>query len=383
MKNNKKPEIVSSQQTLLGLVERLAREPLLAVDLEADSLHHYQEKVCLIQISTPIESVILDPLAIPDLSPLAPILADPAIRKVFHGADYDIRSLYRDFGIEVNNLFDTMIACQFLGEKEVGLAAVLFKRFGAELDKRYQKADWSKRPLSDEMIEYAVRDTSLLIELYRQLTEELHDKGRLAWVEEESALLTAVRAGSRDAGPLFLRFKGAAKMDPRTIAVLEELLRFRDNLAKARNLPPFKILGSDTLRQLAQVKPRRPGDLEGIAGLTAKLNNRYGREILEATARGLSLPPDQLPTYPHPQRFVKDRLKGERLKRLKLWREAKARKLGIEAGVLVNNSMLESVAASASHGKEGIAVVPAMKQWQKEVFGEELMRLVNDPDITA
>ena len=383
MKNNKKPEIVSSQQTLLGLVERLAREPLLAVDLEADSLHHYQEKVCLIQISTPIESVILDPLAIPDLSPLAPILADPAIRKVFHGADYDIRSLYRDFGIEVNNLFDTMIACQFLGEKEVGLAAVLFKRFGAELDKRYQKADWSKRPLSDEMIEYAVRDTSLLIELYRQLTEELHDKGRLAWVEEESALLTAVRAGSRDAGPLFLRFKGAAKMDPRTIAVLEELLRFRDNLAKARNLPPFKILGSDTLRQLAENKPRRPGDLEGIVGLTAKLNNRYGREILEATARGLSLPPDQLPTYPHPQRFVKDRLKGERLKRLKLWREAKSKKLGIEAGVLVNNSMLESVAASASHGKEEIAVVPAMKQWQKEAFGEELMRLVNDPDITA
>ncbi|HEX2768437.1 MAG TPA: HRDC domain-containing protein [Geobacteraceae bacterium] len=383
MKNNKMPEIVSSQQTLLGLVERLAREPLLAVDLEADSLHHYQEKVCLIQISTPTESVILDPLAIPDLSPLAPILADPAIRKVFHGADYDIRSLYRDFGIEVQNLFDTMIACQFLGEKEVGLAAVLFKRFGAELDKRYQKADWSIRPLSDEMIEYAVRDTSLLIELYRQLTEELHDKGRLAWVEEESALLTAVRAGSRDVGPLFLRFKGAAKMDPRTLAVLEELLRFRDNLARARNLPPFKILGSDTLRQLAEIKPHRPGDLEGIAGFTAKLSNRYGREILEATARGLSLPSDQLPSYPHPQRFVKDRLKGERLRRLKLWREAKAKKLGIEAGVLVNNSMLESVVASASHGKEGIVAGPAMKQWQKEAFGEELMKLVNDPDITA
>lgn len=383
MKNNQMPEIVSSQQTLLSLVERLAREPLLAVDLEADSLHHYQEKVCLIQISTPTESVILDPLAIPDLSPLAPILADPAIRKVFHGADYDIRSLYRDFAIEVQNLFDTMIACQFLGEKEVGLAAVLFKRFGAELDKRYQKADWSKRPLSDEMIEYAVRDTSLLIELYRQLTEELHDKGRLAWVEEESALLTAVRACSRDAGPLFLRFKGAAKMDPRTLAVLEELLRFRDNLAKARNLPPFKILGSDTLRQLAEKKPRRSGDLDGIAGLTAKLSNRYGREILEATARGLSLSPDQLPSYPHPQRFVKDLLKGERLKRLKLWREAKAKKLGIEAGVLVNNSMLESVAASASHGKQGIAAIPVMKQWQKEAFGEELMKLVNDPDITA
>ena len=378
MKNKKMPEIVATQAALLALVGRLIREPLLAVDLEADSLHHYQEKVCLIQISTPSESVLIDPLALPDLSPLAPVMADPAIRKIFHGADYDIRSLHRDFSIEVNNLFDTMIACQFLGEKEVGLAAVLLKRFGEELDKRYQKADWSKRPLSTDMIEYAVRDTSLLSDLYGQLAEELREKGRLAWVEEESQLLSGVRAGSREADTLLSRFKGAARMEPRTLAVLEELLRFRDSLAREHDLPPFKILGSDTLRQLAENKPQRQSDLDGISGLSPKLCKRYGRGILEATARGMALPADRLPSYPRPKQFVKDRRKEEMMKSLKQWRESKAGELGIEAGILVNNSMLEAVADAACRKEGGTPAMPAMKQWQKEAFGEALLLFVNN-----
>jgi len=372
------PEIVATPRALKDLVERLTREPLLAVDLEADSLHNYQEKVCLIQISTPGESVIIDPLALPELSLLAPILADPAVRKIFHGADYDIRSLHRDFAIEVHNLFDTMIACQFLGEKEVGLAAVLLKRFGVELDKRYQKADWSKRPLSADMIEYAIRDTSLLIELYGQLADELRAKGRLAWVEEESRLLSGVRAGSREADTLLLRFKGAARMEPRTLAVLEELLRFRDALAREQDIPPFKVLGNDTLRQLAEKKPHRLTDLEGISGLSPKLYKRYGRSILAAAARGMAKPDDELPSYPRLQRFVKDRRKEEMMKRLKEWREAKAGELGIEAGLLVNNSMLEAVAEAACRGEDDAAVVPVMKKWQKEAFGNELLLFVKN-----
>jgi ribonuclease D len=383
VKNKKMPEIVTDAHALRELVKRLAREPILAVDLEADSLHHYQEKVCLIQISTPAESVIIDPLALDDLSPLAPVMADKAIRKVFHGADYDIRSLHRDFGIEVHNLFDTMIACQLLGEKEVGLAAVLFKRFGVELDKRYQKADWSRRPLSGEMIEYAVRDTSLLIELHGQLRDELQAKERLAWVEEESELLTGVRANPREAGPLFLRFKGAARMDQRTLAVLEELLRFRDGVARSLDLPPFKVLGTDTVRLLAEKMPRRAADLEGITGLSPKLCKRYGHDILEATARGNALPNDQLPSFPSPQRFLKDRQKGELLKRLKLWREARAGELGIEAGILVNNSVLEAVADAVFQGMGCEASSISLKHWQNEAFGNELKRFVNDLDSTV
>jgi ribonuclease D len=378
LKDRRKTEIITTVTRLKELVVRLMDEPLVAVDLEADSLHHYQEKVCLIQISIPDESVIIDPLLLADVSPLAPVMSDARIRKVFHGADYDIRSLHRDFGMEVHNLFDTMIACQFLGEKEVGLAAVLFKRFGVELDKRYQKADWSRRPLTGEMIEYAVRDTTLLLDLYDQLKRELLDKGRFAWVEEESQLLTGVRSNPREQDPFFLRFKGAARLDQRKLAVLEELLRFRDDVARANDLPPFKILGSDTIRILAEKMPNHTSDLEGVPGLTPKLIKRFGDGILAAVERGASLPADRLPSFPSMRRYVKEKGKGDILKRLKVWREGRAGELGIEAGVLVNNSILEAVAEEVLHGKEAARPAISLKGWQDEAFGKDLRRVASE-----
>ncbi len=369
------PEIVTTQRALKLLVERLGREPLLACDLEADSLHHYHEQVCLIQIATPREAAIIDPLVLHDLSPLSPVMTDPAIRKVFHGADYDIRSLHRDFGIEVHNLFDTMVACQFLGEKEVGLAAVLKKHFKVELDKRYQKADWSKRPLPMGMIDYAVKDTTLLIDLYHELERELRKIGRLSWVEEESELLSRVRAGIRDGEPLFLRFKGSARMDPRTLAVLEEVLRFRDRKAKGRDVPPFKILGTETVRDVAEKKPRTASDLARITGLSQKLIDRYGHELLDVVANGLALPEEGLPIYPRVPRPGRDRRQEERLRVLKRWRETKAMELGVDGGVLANNSLLEALAEIPSARAEGMDV-PAMKRWQREAFGDEWAALM-------
>lgn len=375
-KRTPQPEIVTQPAALARFVGRMSREPLLACDLEADSLHHYQERVCLIQISTPHESVLIDPLACTDLSALAPVMADPAIRKVFHGADYDIRSLHRDFGIEVCNLFDTMIACQFLGEREVGLAAVLKKRFGAELDKKYQKADWSKRPLAPGMVDYAIKDTALLIPLYGELVAELAAAGRFAWVEEENELLSRVRAGSRTGEPFFLRFKGASRMDPRTLAVLEELLRFRDERARQSDLPPFKVLGTETLAALAQKKPAKPADLAGIAGLTAKLLDRYGNQLLAAVARGLALPNDRLPSYPHSPRPVRDPRQEQLLKQLKLWRDSKAQSLGVDAGLLANNALLEALCAVALLNRDESATLPMLKRWQRVVFGGELRELL-------
>jgi ribonuclease D len=356
-------------------VEKVSGEPVLAFDLEADSLHHYQEKVCLIQLSSPSESFLIDPLALRDLSPVGRLMSDPGIRKVFHGADYDIRSLHRDFGIEVVNLFDTMIACQFLGERELGLAAVLRKRFGVELDKRYQKADWSKRPLPRPMIEYAVEDTSLLIRLYGQLKEELQAKGRLEWVEEECLLLSQVRVSARSDEPLFCRFKGAAMLDGRTLILLEELLRFRDEQARVKDLPVFKILGNETLRTVALKKPRRMAELGGITGLTPKLVDRYGKGILEAVERGMSVPAHDLPVYPKQPRKVRDRQAEERLQKLKQWREAKSQQTGVDPGILANNALLESL-ADLPPGVMDLASVQ-MKRWQRALFGQEVTELLS------
>ncbi len=365
--------MITDQESLARAAERLGTEKILAFDLEADSMHHYREQVCLLQASSGSENLIIDPLACSDLSPLAPLFADPSILKVFHGADYDVRMLHRCFGIEINNLFDTMIACQFLGEPAVGLAAVLKKRFGVELDKKYQQADWSRRPLSREMLDYAAKDTSLLIPLYRQLTAELASKGRLAWVEEECLLLSRVRMAERSDEPFALRFKGAARLKGENLALLEELLRFRDEEAQRRDLPPFKILGNETLRELAERLPSSPADLAGIPGLSPKLQERYGRAILQAVKRSREMPPHLLPVFPRQQRPEKSRQQEARLRRLKEWRTKRAAELGIEPGILVNNALLDGLAEAVP---QSLAEVSGLKEWQGGAFGEELLGIV-------
>lgn len=374
---NESPEIVCTSDALLRLVVRLEREKILAFDLEADSMHHYTEKVCLIQVSTEKETTLTDPLPLSDLSPLAPIMADPAIIKVFHGADYDVRSLHRDFRIEINNLFDTMIACQFLGEKEIGLAAALKKRFGVELDKKYQKADWSRRPLSPEMIAYAACDTSMLIPLFRQLESELREKGRLAWVEEECALLTRVRAASRENDQLYLRFKGAAKMSPRSLAVLEELLRYRDEKGRLRDKPPYMIFSGETVRELAEKRPRSLRELAGISGLSPRQAERYGKGILEAVARGCAVSEEMLQAYPRSERPRRDSRQEACIKRLKTWREEKAALMGIDAGVLANNALLEALSGQVPSCMEMLDQIPVMREWQKELFGQEIIAIIS------
>lgn len=372
----RRPVMVDSPAGLSKLARRIGESPVIAFDLEADSLHHYREKVCLVQIAVSRDVFLVDPLAVPDLSPLGEVLADPAIRKVFHGADYDIRSLYRDFSLEVRNLFDTMFACQFLGEKEVGLAAVLKKRFGVELDKRYQKADWSRRPLDEGMIAYAAADTSFLVELYRVLFADLEAFGRLSWAEEESELLSLVRAADREGEPLYSRFKGANRMNPRTLAVLEGLLNFRDGKARSSDRPPFKILSNETLRLLAEKKPAKAQDLAGITGLTPRLVDRYGSEILKTVQEGCEIPEDRLPAVRRHSRPERDPDRDERLKKLKRWRETKSRSLGIDAGVMANNTLLENLAQEVPRSMDALETIPAMRRWQKREFGAELIALL-------
>ena len=202
-------QYVDTAAKLDTVANSLVQRKTVAVDMEADSMHHYKEKICLIQIATRKTCVIIDPLPIQDLSPLNSLFANPEIQKIFHGADYDVRSLYRDFSIRIRNLFDTELACRFLGVPETGLDAVLSKRFNVQLDKRFQKKDWSRRPLPKEMIDYAAGDVFYLIPLASQLQRELKAKGRLSWTQEECDLLRNVRPTANNEEPLFLRFKGA------------------------------------------------------------------------------------------------------------------------------------------------------------------------------
>ena len=368
-------DIINVTDRLAEVAAVLSRQTEIAVDLEMDSLHNYREKVCLIQISTRSESWLIDPLAIKDLSPLAGPLSDPDILVVMHGSDYDIRSLHRDFGIEVNNLFDTMIAARFLGIPEFGLAALLKARFGIELDKKYQRADWSKRPLSREMSAYAVADTSDLLPLYDQFRLELAQNGRLPWVEEECRLVCQARVTEKE-GPLFLYCKGAGKLRGRNLAILEGLLQLRDELAKNQDRPPFKIMSAETLLEIAESTPRTTQELSRIKGMTPSQINRYGSELLEAVTRGIEMPEERLPRFPRARK--NDLIEGarERLKKLKSWRDQRSAELGLEPGLLAPNWLLESFADFNPATSAGFESISGLRQWQKDLFANDMIGVV-------
>ena len=366
-------QFIETPLQLEGMARILVRAKIIGVDLEADSLYHYYEKVCLLQMATETDSFVLDPLALRDLSPLRPVFSDPRIRKVFHGADYDIRSLYRDFHLGVENLFDTQLACKFLGLQETGLEAVLRNRFQVELNKKYQRADWSKRPLVPEMVEYAAMDGYYLIPLARMLERELEEKGRLSWVEEESRFLTKVRFTSSGRPPLYLRVKGAASLDPRDLAVLESLLEFREAQAQKSDLPPFKVLGNEPLLELARKKPFGLEELETGKPLSPRQIARYGISLLREIERALALPEKGLPVYPRKEKPDLPASVRRRVKALKAWRDKRAKNLGLEPGVLLNNVLINALALKNPRSLKEMEEIPGMKGWLKNHFGQEIL----------
>ncbi|OGU00072.1 MAG: 3'-5' exonuclease [Geobacteraceae bacterium GWB2_52_12] len=368
-------EIITTAPRLAEVAKLLSQQSEIAVDLEMDSLHHYREKVCLVQISTRQQSWLIDPLALTSLAPLAAPLTNPEIVIVMHGSDYDIRSLHRDFGIEVSNLFDTMLAARFLGIAEFGLAALLKARFGLELDKKYQKADWSKRPLSREMCAYATADTSDLLPLYDQFREELKNKNRLEWLEEEGRLVCQARVTEKD-GPLFLYCKGAGKLRGHTLAVLEELLQIRDRQSELLDRPPFKVLSADTLIDIAENRPQTLHELSLFKGMTSGQLQRHGAGIMSAIERGMAIPETSLPSFPRTVKKETLELTKERLKNLKAWREHYSHELKLDPGVLAPNWLLEAVADTGSAAKEELDAVPGMREWQKRLFGSDLARIL-------
>jgi ribonuclease D len=364
--------IITDTPALVRLAEELQHEDAVAVDLEADSMHNYREKVCLLQFSTPAKTTLVDPLAAQDLSPLRPVMADPAVRKIFHAADYDIRSLYRDFKIEIKGLFDTMICCQFLGEKKVGLADMLAKYFNVKLDKKYQKADWSRRPLPDEMIHYAAEDTRHLHKLASLLEKEVEKKGRTSWVEEECSLLEKVRH-SKQEGPLFLRAKGARALNQRQLAVLEGLLQWRDNEAQRRDCPPFKVVGNKQLMDLARAMPQTLKEIGNQPGIFPRLVDRYGRTLLIIIQTALALPREKLPRFPPPQRHERIPEADARLKKLKKFRTRKAGELQMDPGILINTALLETISRKPPATMKDFDEFPAMKKWQQKELGKEII----------
>ena len=366
---------VSSQRDLSALVKRVSGEPLLAVDTEAASFHRFVDRIYLIQVSTRKETAIIDPLAVSDLSELGAVLADPVVEIVFHDADYDLRILDRDCAIRARRLFDTRIAAQLLGEPAIGLAALLAKYAGVTLDKKYQRADWSRRPLTPPMLDYAATDTRHLPVLRDMLREQLQQRGRLAWAEEEFARLEELRwTPSGVNGDGYLRIKGARVLTRRGLAVLRELAHFRDEVAAALDRASFRVLSNEALLALAGNPPREAATLKATPGVSERLLAQRGDALLAAIERGLAVPEKELPRFPRGERRTPDPSFETRVDRLKAARNRAAEHLGLDPGVLCPKTTLEAAARANAKGTADLLAVPEMRRWQVEALGSDFLK---------
>ncbi len=374
--------VITNSLSLTGLCEKLKSCTELAFDLEADSLHHYREKVCLIQLSDRKSTWLIDPLALDSLSPLGELLGKSGLLTVFHGGDYDIRSLHRDFGITVARMFDTMIAAQFCGVTEFGLAALLRENFGLELDKRFQKADWSRRPLTPEMSDYAACDTAYLLRLADLLRQRVQQLGRQSWVEEECAIVASGKMAEKGNGPLFLNCKGAGRLERRNLAVLEELLQLRDKEAQNQDRPTFKIIPSESLLLLAGKLPQSVHDMNDIPGLTPKLLDRYGSRLTAAVQRGMSISPEKLPRFPRTKGEPNPGIKAK-LTRLRQWRERFSSGLQLSPGLIAPNWLLERISEQQPEDLEQLAAIQGIRHWQIGLWGKEMLEILSKETQTA
>jgi ribonuclease D len=369
-------QIVDTATGLEEAVATLEKEKAIAVDLEADSMYHFKEKVCLIQLASEKISLVVDPLQIKNFSILRPLFSNPDIKKIFHGADYDVRSFYRDFKIKINNLFDTELACRFLGIKETGLKAVLKMFFEINIDKKYQKKDWSKRPLPEEMIEYASKDVIYLLPLAKILIHKLEEIDRLSWAIDECNNLSKVRPALSDKEPLFLKFKGAGRLKARSLAVLEALLQYRKSVAEKKDKPLFKIIGNDSIMKITTARPVTLRRLKGIKALSGRQIPMYGNDLIKVVACALKMTEGELPVYPRNTAPSMPSGVLERIKVLKSWRESKAMALDMDSGMLCNNALIAAIALKNPEDKKSMGTIKEMKNWQKTAFGREIITVL-------
>ncbi len=366
---------VDSSEGLKQVLPSLQTAPLLGVDTESNSLYVFREQVCLIQISNASTDYIFDPILISDLAPLGGVFTDPKIKKIFHGGDFDIGLLKREFNFRFSNLFDTMIAAQFLGYEHFSLAALVEKICGIRLDKKFTKSDWGTRPLSREQIIYLVKDSEFLIQLFQKLSRELKERD----LEEEggiefehlSHLPALPHAYSQST---WGDMKGVKDLEPGRRGVLAELFQWRQERAREKNRPPFKILNPSTLLELARLCPRDEEALRPIRGISPRVRQRYGDELLAAIRRGralsapLPLPPPRRRGVAYRDSALTEALKG--------WRREKAPLRRVHPLAVLPGRVLKEIVRLRPSRREELVRIEGWGEKRTRLYGDDIIRLV-------
>jgi ribonuclease D len=365
---------LDTAQETSRFLRSIAGVDLLAIDTEGASFHRFIDRIYLLQLSTRDCSAIIDPLAIGAPEELGTLLEDSKVEIVFHDADYDLRLLRQDYGWQVRNIFDTRVAAQLLGIRAFGLAALLEKNFGVKLDKKHQRADWSMRPLPQGMLDYAAQDTIHLLELRDRLKHDLEHAGRWDWAREEFALLEGTKWGDDDSANAFLRIKGARDLTRRELAILRELVPWRDAIARQLDRATFRVIGNEQLLDIARQQPATRDALAAIKGMPRALLESRGVELVDAIKRGLAVPDSELPRFPKAARWDRDPDFDVRVSALKTVRDEAGTRLDLDPGVLCARDRLEAVARKNPKTRDELETIVELRQWQRAVLGESFLK---------
>ncbi len=338
------------------VARRVAGRPRLAIDTEADGFHAYRPRLCLLQLGWEEEGrvrvALVDVPALGGrLGRLGELLADPGVETIAHGADYDVRLLARDAGVDLHGLFDTEAAARLLGMRRTGLAALAGEIAGVHLSKAARRVDWGRRPLPAAALRYAAADVVPLFAIRDELARRLAAAGREEWARQVFRRIETVRADGDERPPtpgeLVTRFRGAGRLDPRRRAVLAALLAWREEEARRRGRPPVHVLAPEAIRRIVDRLPRSLEELPEC-GLPPRGLRRYGRDVLTAVRRGLAAPP--LPRVRGEAGSRAPRGTHRLVRRLKEARDRRARELGVDPGVLCPGAGIAAFARLVGEG---------------------------------
>lgn len=350
--------MIATTEQLAGLLPRLRAAEWIALDTEADSLHAYPAKLCLLQFSIPGADVLVDPLADLDLAPLWETLRGREL--LLHGSDYDLRLLREHHSFIPHAVFDTMIAARLLGVMRFGLQDLVGQTLAVVLEKGPQKADWAQRPLTERMANYARNDTRYLFPLVAKLREQLVAQGRLAWQEESCAALVAECAIVPPPDPERWRIKGAARLTRSEMAVLRELWHWREREATRCNRPPFFILSHDALLDLS-IAAVDDAPLDPLLPRRFAPHRREG--VVQAVMRGLAVPPDECPVALRGVSYHPTEAEHARFNRFKAHRDRRATELGLDPTIIASKQTLELLSRKNSDPTQ------LLQPWQRGLMG--------------
>ena len=364
------PPLICSIPEYQTMISALQSQPAIGVDTESNSLFAYREQVCLLQLSNSNQDFLVDPLPLDGMADLGQIFADSTVQKIFHAGDYDIACLKRDYGYEFQNLFDTMLAGATLGEANLGLGAMLEKYLGVVLDKKYQRADWGKRPIKPEMLVYAQNDSHYLIPLRDQLQEALIKCGKLDLLLEDSRNLARTPSSNPSPEVSVWHVRGAQELKPNQISLLQALMIMREDLAEDLDRPVFKVLGDAGLVDVARVQPHHIEELDLLPTFSAGQVKTFGKDIMFAIEKWRSNPGEVKKRQNHRPGDAE----LHRRDLLSTWRKEEGKKMGVSSNIVLSKDLIESVAKTCPKNAAELKTLMADYPCRFELFGADILK---------